>query len=178
MKTLVIVAHPNLDQSRINKRWVAKLREYPEQVTVHDLYATYPDGNIDVVKEQALVMEHDRIVFQFPFYWYSTPALLKQWQDDVLTYGWAYGKEGTKLHGKEFVAAVSIGAPKENYKAMGYSVDLLTLPLKAMNHFTGMTYLEPFHFYGANTATDEQIEAGAEQYVAHILNPALTTAKG
>jgi glutathione-regulated potassium-efflux system ancillary protein KefG len=77
MKTLVIVAHPNLDQSRINKRWVAKLREYPEQVTVHDLYATYPDGNIDVAKEQALVMEHDRIVFQFPFYWYSNPGAVE-----------------------------------------------------------------------------------------------------
>ncbi|WP_396125955.1 NAD(P)H-dependent oxidoreductase [Brevibacillus laterosporus] len=25
-----------------------------------------------------------------PFYWYSSPPLLKKWLDDIFTHGWAY----------------------------------------------------------------------------------------
>ena len=55
------------------------------------MYDLYPDFKIDVAEEQKHLAAADRIILQFPFYWYSTPALLKQWQDDVLTYGWAFG---------------------------------------------------------------------------------------
>ena len=72
MKTLVIVAHPNIAKSRVNRRWVEELKKYPE-VTVHELYKEYPSGTIDVEREQALLLDHDRIVWQFPFYWYSSP---------------------------------------------------------------------------------------------------------
>jgi putative NADPH-quinone reductase len=51
MKTLVIVAHPNLDTSVINKRWIEELQKYPDKYTVHELYKVYPDGNIDVEKK-------------------------------------------------------------------------------------------------------------------------------
>jgi putative NADPH-quinone reductase len=176
MKTLVIVAHPNLETSRVNKRWVERLREQGDQVTVHELYATYPDGNIDAEKEQALLLAHDRIVFQFPFYWYSTPALLKQWQDVVLTYGWAFGPGGTKLNGKEFVLAISIGGPEDSYQVGGYNnytISELTRPLQAMANLTGMNMLKTFKFHGAVVATDEQIEASAKAYIEHILNPDL-----
>ncbi|PST49908.1 hypothetical protein COO72_00505 [Bifidobacterium callitrichos] len=44
-------------------------------------------GAVDVVAEQKLVEEHDRIVLQFPPYWYSSPAPLKEWEDKVLAYG-------------------------------------------------------------------------------------------
>lgn len=91
MKTLIVVAHPNLNESKINKHWVNRLSGLTDTYTVHDLYATYPDWKIDVCKEQALVEAHDNIVFQFPVYWFSSPPLLKKWLDDVLTYGWAYG---------------------------------------------------------------------------------------
>lgn len=78
-KTLVIVAHPHIDQSVINKRWVEELEKYPDQFTVHQIYQAYPDGVIDVAKEQALVEEHENLVFQFPVYWFNCPPLLKQW---------------------------------------------------------------------------------------------------
>jgi putative NADPH-quinone reductase len=87
MKTLVIVAHPNLNTSRVNKTWLEEVKKYPDKITVHDLYASYPDWRIDVQREQELAMQHERIIFQFPFYWYSSPPLLKKWLDDVLTYG-------------------------------------------------------------------------------------------
>ncbi len=99
-KTLVIVAHPHIDQSVINKRWVEELEKYPDQFTVHQIYQAYPDGVIDVAKEQALVEEHENLVFQFPVYWFNCPPLLKQWLDEVLAYGWAYGSTGDKLKNK------------------------------------------------------------------------------
>lgn len=93
-RTLVLLAHPHLDRSRVNAALAAVARESPG-VLVHDLYAAYPDGGIDVGREQRLLGEHDLIVLQFPFYWYSVPPFLKQWLDEVLLEGYAYGEEAT-----------------------------------------------------------------------------------
>jgi hypothetical protein len=76
MKTLIIVTHPEIEKSVINKRWIEELEKYPEKYTVHQLYKAYPDGKIDVTKEQKLMESYDKIVFQFPFYWFSSPPLL------------------------------------------------------------------------------------------------------
>lgn len=100
-KTLVVVTHPNIEQSHVNKSWVEALKAHPELYTVHEIYKLYPDGKIDVAAEQKLLESYDNIVLQFPMYWYSSPALLKQWQDDVLAYGWAYGSKGNALKGKK-----------------------------------------------------------------------------
>ena len=99
MQTLVTVVHPRFRSSRVNAA-LAAAAERTRDVTVRYLYDLYPDGRIDVVAEQAALTAVDRIVLQFPMYWYSSPALLKQWQDDVLTYGWAYGSTGRALAGK------------------------------------------------------------------------------
>jgi len=82
-KTLVIVTHPNLNDSVVNKRWIQELEKHPEQFTVHSIYDAYPDGKIDVAKEQALVEAHAHLILQFPMYWFSSPPLLKQWLDEV-----------------------------------------------------------------------------------------------
>src|SRR4051812_28026550 len=105
MKTLVLVFHPDINNSRINRR-LAEEMEKQANVTVHRVYEAYPNEQIDVAAEQKLLEEHDRIVLQFPFYWYSTPPLLKKWEDEVLTYGWAYGSNGDKLRNKELLIAV------------------------------------------------------------------------
>lgn len=100
MKTLVIVAHPNIEQSRVNKRWVQELHQYPNQVTVHQLYDAYPEKTINIEYEQGLVTEHGRLVLQFPMQWYSTPSLLKQWVDEVFTTAWLFGPGGRTGVGK------------------------------------------------------------------------------
>ncbi|QWU16155.1 glutathione-regulated potassium-efflux system ancillary protein KefG [Paenibacillus sophorae] len=170
MKTLVIVAHPNLTNSVVNKAWVERLSQEKE-ITVHDLYAEYPERRINVEREQQLLLEHDRIVFQFPLYWYSSPSLLKEWQDVVLTYGWAYGAEGTKLHGKEFVLAISTGGPEAAYQAGGfnhYSMSELTKPFQATANLTGMRFLPTFTMQGVRLLTNEQICESAEALVRHL----------
>jgi glutathione-regulated potassium-efflux system ancillary protein KefG len=173
MKTLVIVAHPNLEQSRINKIWVNRLQQ--EDVTIHDLYAHYPHFEIDVEKEQKLLLDHDRIVLQFPFYWYSTPALLKQWQDSVFEFGFAFGS-GAKLHGKEFLLVISSGGPAEAYQPGGYNhytMSELTRPLQATANLCGMHFLPSFLLQGDKNLTDEEIKESAEELAAYVTNPNL-----
>ena len=97
MKTLVLVFHPHLEKSQVNRKLMDAANETGD-VTVVDEYAAYPDFKINVEHEQELIETHDRIVLQFPFYWYSSPALLKQWEDDVIKAGWAYGG-GQAHHG-------------------------------------------------------------------------------
>lgn len=170
MKTLIIMAHPNLAQSRFNRAWQAALLQ--EDVTCHDLYATYPDGKIDPEKEHALLKTHDRIVFQFPLYWYSTPALLKEWQDVVLTHGFAFGSTGVYLQGKSFMLAISAGSSELDYQPDGRKQHTMTevlRPLEMTSQLCGMVFEEPFIAYGANEATDITVAMSTEQMRKHVL---------
>ena len=109
MKILNLVFHPNLENSRNNNTWKKQLDESGKVTLSRDLYSEYPDFQIDVEKEQELLTQHDRIIMQFPFYWYSMPPLLKKWLDDVLTYNFAYGPKGKALEGKDLQLIVSVG---------------------------------------------------------------------
>lgn len=176
MKTLVIVAHPNMEESKINKRFMEEIRKHPD-VTIHELYKEYPDEKINIEREQQLLLDHDRIVLQFPFYWYSTPSLLKKWEDMVLAYGWAYGPEGDKLNGKELVIATTTGGPEHAYVAGGYnkySMSELLKPLQAASNLIGAKFLIPYVFHKASLASDEEVEVGAKAYVEHVFNPKLS----
>lgn len=173
MKTLVLVFHPNLSDSRLNRRWADEIEKH-EGVTVHRVYEAYPDGEINTEAEQKLMEEHDRIVFQFPFYWYSSPSLLKKWEDTVLTYGWAYGSTGNKLQGKDLLVAVSVGAPEGSYTREGefiYTLVELLKPFQATSNMIGTRYLAPYAAYGVMQLSDDQIEQTAKEYVAYALNP-------
>ncbi|MDM5318186.1 NAD(P)H-dependent oxidoreductase [Fictibacillus sp. b24] len=172
-KTLVIIAHPNLQTSTVNKRWAEEI-EKQDHVTVRKLYDLYPDGKVNVEDEQRMLLEHDRIVLQFPFYWYSSPSLLKEWQDAVLLYGWAYGPGGDSLHGKELVIAISTGGPQVSYQAGGYnhySISELLRPFQATSNLIGTRYIAPFVFHSAIRASEESVEQSAAEYVSYVLNP-------
>ncbi len=49
MKTLVIAAHPNMEQSRVNKRFMEEIKKHSE-VTVNELYKEYTDEKLDVIR--------------------------------------------------------------------------------------------------------------------------------
>lgn len=169
MKTIVIVAHPNLDASTVNKKWVERLRE--EGITVHELYKEYPDFRINIEREQMLLEQYDRIIFQFPWYWFSSPALLKEWVDVVFTYGWAFGTEDTKLQGKDFLVAISTGGPAENYQPEGFNrfrMEELITPFHALAVRTGMLWQEPFLAQGVSKMTLEQKHETAERLVQYL----------
>lgn len=150
-KVLVLFAHPVLERSRVNRR-LAEAAAGLEGVTIHDLYESYPQLSIDARREQALLLQHQTIVMQHPFYWYSTPALLKEWQDIVLEHGWAYGKGGNHLVGKVLVSAITTGGPAMAYRKEGYNrftMKELLAPLNQTAHLCGMRYLAPFAIHGS-----------------------------
>ncbi len=125
---------------------------------MNDLYESYPDFHINVAREQALLLEHDVIIFQHPFYWYSSPAILKQWQDLVLEYGFAFGKNGTRLTGKLFLTAISTGGPSSAYQRSGsnyFTVRELLAPFEQTARLCHMTYLPPFVVPGVLWMDDE-----------------------
>jgi len=168
-KTLVILAHPNLAESRLNQALLTAIQSDPS-ITIHDLYATYASiHEIDVAKEQALLLAHDRIVFQFPLFWFSTPGLLKDWQDKVLEYGFAFGSEGNKLAGKEFKVAVTVGSPEYAYQTGSYiqaSMSEILKPLQAMAIFTQMIFTQPFAVHRSLKISDEELSEKAKAYHA------------
>lgn len=150
MRTLVIVSHPSLDRSKSNVRLVAAISDLPG-LEIRHLEALYPDGRLDVRAEQAAAARAERIVFQFPFYWYSVPPLLKRWQDDVLEFGWAYGPGGTKLKGKTLQLVLTAGGAESAYRQGGYNmfpVRELLRPIEVTANLMGMTLAEPLVLYG------------------------------
>ena len=166
-RILILFAHPVLERSRVNRRLLAAVREVTG-VTVHDLYDAYPTLYIDAKREQRLLVEHDVIVFQHPFYWYSTPAILKEWQDLVLEHGWAYGHGGTQLRGKITFNAITTGGPEAAYRRGGYNrftVRELLAPWDQTAHLCGMRYLAPFAVHAAlRVIGDEDVAQARAAY--------------
>ena len=156
-RILILFAHPMLERSRVNRRLIDGIRGL-DDVTVHDLYEEYPTFGIDVPREQALLLAHDVIVLHHPFYWYSAPALLKEWMDLVLELGWAYGPGGVALHGKLMMNAITTGGTAEAYRTGGknrFTMRELLAPFDQSAHLCGMTYLAPFVVHGALRLGDD-----------------------
>jgi glutathione-regulated potassium-efflux system ancillary protein KefG len=164
---LVLFAHPVLERSRVNRRLLDAVRSL-EGVDVHDLYEAYPTLAIDVAREQKLLLEHDIIVFQHPFYWYSVPAILKEWQDLVLEHGWAYGVRGHALDGKITFNVITTGGPAGAYRHEGhnrFTLRELLAPWDQTAHLCRMRFLAPLAVHASlRMATDEDVRPHAERY--------------
>lgn len=165
-RILVLFAHPRLEKSRINRALLAAVKP-SATITVRDLYELYPEFNVDIGREQALVAAHDIIVLHHPFYWYSMPPLLKQYIDLVYAFGWAYGPGGTALRGKVQFHAITTGGGTEAYTAEGFHGRTLAqfmAPLERTATLCGMTWLPPFAVQGTNRISDAELQGTARHY--------------
>ena len=165
-KILIVYAHPDPQASHINQT-MRKMVENVAGVTVSDLYEKYPDFYIDVRQEQRLLLSHDLIVFQHPIYWYSCPAILKQWQEMVLEHGFAYGANGDALRDKHCLLVLSAGGERSAYQSNamhGFAFDVLIKHLQQTIRFCGMRDLPPLVFFGAQDVEAEDIQAQAQLY--------------
>ena len=165
-RVLVLLAHPSLHRSKVNKAMRDAVKEIPG-ITLHELYEAYPDFYINVRYEQSLLLNHDLVVLQHPFYWYSVPPMLKLWQDVVLEHGFAYGDGGDALRGKELMQAVSTGGKAEAFSREGnnfYTMAELLYPMQATARRCGMTYRPPLVTHGSYEQTDITIRLHAERY--------------
>lgn len=145
---LVISGHPDLERSYTNTAIINAVENQLSNLEVRKLDQLYPDFNIDVTKEQAALINADIIVLQFPFYWYSVPALLKKWIDDVFSYDFAYGAKGDKLKGKEFILSFTVGGPASSYSPLGYNhfpISDLIKPLQQTAYLAGLNFHDPIY---------------------------------
>lgn len=166
-RILINFAHPARAKSKMNKALLNAV-DGLENVTINDLYATYPDFLIDIKKEQRLCEEHDVIIFQHPFYWYSAPSIIREWQDLVLQHGWAYGSKGNALKGKSFLHAITAGGDDNTYQKGGvnrFTLEELTSPFCATANLCKMNWLPPFTILGIHRGLpDDQVRVYAEDY--------------
>ena len=130
-------------------------------------YEEYPLFDIDVNQEKSLLVDHQIIVWHHPFYMYSAPALLKQWIDLVLEYGWAHGRDGDFLKGKMIFNTMTSGGTREVYAADSYhrfTIGEFLLPFNQTATLCKMIYLPPFIVPGTHLLTDEAMASYADLY--------------
>ncbi len=171
-KVLIQFAHPARSKSSINNA-MRRAVEGLDNVTVNDLYAMYPEFLIDIEREQALCEQHDIIVFQHPFYWYSTPAIMKEWQDLVLQHGWAFGSKGNALRDKLYLQAFTAGGDADTFQEHGknfFTIREFMAPLIATVSLCKMQWLPPFVVTGVHRGLpQDKVQYYAEQYRKVIL---------
>ncbi|MFC4346339.1 NAD(P)H-dependent oxidoreductase [Kordiimonas lipolytica] len=167
---LVLFAHPNTQRSRLNRQLILAAQRL-QGIEVHDLYEMYPDHYIDVAHEQAALAQADAVVFQFPIYWFSAPAILKEWQDSVLTKGFAFGADGTALKDKRFMLTVTTGGDAASYaeaRPHGAPLSVYLKPFEQTARFCGMRLVEPHVCHGVGTMSEADVSAEAERYAARL----------
>ncbi len=165
-KILIIFAHPAIQKSRMHQRLIQSTKDM-KAVTLNNLYENYPDFYIDIIREQQLLIEHDIIIWQHPFYWFSSPAILKEWFDLVLQHGFAYGMKGRSLEGKQVLSVISTGGSKEVYSREGrnqFTVNEFLLPFRKTANLCHMEYLPPYVIYGSQSTTLADIENQTVKY--------------
>lgn len=163
---LILLFHPLLHKSRVNHELIGSVEDL-EGVTIRLMYDLYPDFHIDVSEEQEVLLKHDVIVWQHPFYWYSSPSLLKEWIDLVLEHGFAYGTDGKALEGKKVMSAISTGGRKEAYLAADpnkNSIRQLLTPFEQTVTLCRMHFLPPFVVHGTHLLDQEGIRQAAKDY--------------
>jgi len=157
----VMAAHPRWRYSRVNLKLLKAARDVPG-IDVNDLYDSYPDYAIDVKTEQARLARAELLVLLHPIQWYSMPSLQKLWLDEVFSYGWAYGRGGNKLEGKDLWLVATTGGPEESYHPQRYNryfFDAFLPPYEQTATLCGMRFLPPLIFHGARRASDSDVAA-------------------
>jgi len=165
-RVLILFAHPRFEKSRVNRALLSAL-PVSEAITLHDLYERYPDYNIDVETEKRLLLAHDILIWHHPVYMFSAPAILKQWMDLVLAYGWAHGGEGDALKGKTAFSVVTTGGSRESYGRDGfnrYTIREFLRPFEQTTRLCKMTYLPPYAVQGTYRLTDGELLRHAGDY--------------
>lgn len=165
-KILVLFAHPALHKSRVNRQMIRAIQDV-EDITFHNLYEEYPDFHIDVKREQDLLLEHDIYIWQHPFYWYSSPSIIKEWIDLVLKHGFAYGRTGIALQDKKIFSAITAGGRREVYEEgnmNNYTIQQFLAPFRQTAKLCNMIYMPPFVVHGTHLLSEDEIQAAALDY--------------
>jgi glutathione-regulated potassium-efflux system ancillary protein KefF len=167
---LVVLAHPYPRRSRACAALVEAVRDIPD-LEVRSLYDLYPDFDVDRAAEQAALRRARLVVWLHPIFWYTVPALMKHWFDDVLVRGFAYGPGGSALAGKDLLWAVTTGGDEDSYGESGrhrHSFDTFTPVVEQTARYCGMNWLAPFVVHGAHEVAAQSLGESGRALRARI----------
>ncbi len=172
---LIVSGHPHLERSSANKTILDELHKRLPQAEILYLDKIAPDYRFDVKREQQRIRDADIIVMQFPIYWYSPPALMKKWQEDMLTYGFAHDASGGLLKGKQLVLSFTTGAGENEYRTggrMNYPIDAFLPPLQQFGNLSGFEWQGYVYSGGYSVRADDaqkQVQQGkAKEHAAKL----------
>ncbi len=176
-KTLVIVGHPDINNESVANKIILDRLKQENNIEIRNLARLYPTFNIDVDQEQEALIDIDIVVFQYPFYWYSVPGILKEWMDRVFEYGFAYGSTGNKLHGKQLLISTTVGGAEKAYNSEGYNsftMDEFFAPMKQTAKLCGMSFLDPIVSHGmfripGNKDVSEEVVEKAKLHAQRLI---------
>ena len=150
---LVVSGHAKIEISTATKTIMEEVKkEFPEAELLY-LDQTYPDFKIDIRKERQRVSSADIIVLQYPIQWYSAPAIMKRWLEEVFTFGFAHDAKGGMLNGKKLILSMTSGAPESQYhigERMGYPMEVYQLPLVQLADLCGLDFCGMVYTGGYN----------------------------
>ncbi|XP_062868699.1 NAD(P)H dehydrogenase [quinone] 1 [Trichomycterus rosablanca] len=108
----------------------------------------------DIKEEQRKLTEADFIIFQFPLYWFSAPAIVKGWIDRVLTQGFAFSMQSLYDNGvfknKKAMLSFTTGGMESMYLTDGIhgDINVALWPLQnGVLRFCGFQVLAPQIFW-------------------------------
>jgi NAD(P)H dehydrogenase (quinone) len=147
--------------------------------------SAFSDGSQspDIAAEQEKLLWADAVIFQFPMWWFSMPAILKGWIERVYAYGFGYGVgvhggerwgdrygEG-ELAGRRAMLSVTIGGRAPHYSDRGVNgaLDDVLFPIQhGVLFYPGMEVLPPFAIYQADHLKGEEWPAVAQAFKARL----------
>ena len=150
----MILAHPSIEKS-IGNKTISNIIAKQQNTEVRHLNALYPDFKIDISAEQEALLQAETIIFQYPLFWYSTPAILKEWIDQVMQYGFAFGNN-SQLIGKKVIVSFTIGSPASLYP--NDVIEKITFHLRGLTSYCKMEYLGEIFCNDINGYTEEAKE--------------------
>jgi len=147
---------------------------YKQQV--EEIYAGEVNGFVPELDEEMKKIEAcDLMIWQFPLWWYSVPAILKGWVDRVFAIGRAYGQgqmyETGVFKGKKALLSLTTGTGPEGYLPDGFEGDIMGIlrPVhRGILQFTGFTVLAPHITYSPARKSKQELESELQAYANRL----------
>ncbi|MBR7158330.1 MAG: NAD(P)H-dependent oxidoreductase [Alphaproteobacteria bacterium] len=187
MNITVIYTHPNPESFNhaVMETVVKAASDKGHTVTVRDLYQdvfsptlsgsdleNLATGNTpkDIAAEQEYIKNADMLIFIYPVWWASFPAILKGYIDKVFSFGFAYNDKGGLLSGKKVMFIQSMGAPDFVYESNGLKDAITLIQKESIAEFTGLEFVSSLFFGEVPTLSREKLTAKLEEIKDYISN--------
>jgi NAD(P)H dehydrogenase (quinone) len=131
-------------------------------------------STFDVEQEQAKVLWCDVLIFQFPIWWFSMPAILKGWVERTMTRGFAYASgekyDNDTFKGRRAMVCVTTGTAERLYQPDGVdgSIHHILWPIHKgiFRYLGGGDVLPPYVYRMPGNVSEGERKTYIEDYAA------------